>query len=331
MDYVERIQAWLLAGLLALALAIPQFASAQGSFKRIVVFGTSLSDPGNAFVLYGGTNTPPNYQVDDFLVPPPAAPYAKGGHHFSNGATWVEQFARALRLAPNAQAALRGSGTGASNYAVGGARARADDPDHNFNLARQIQAFLSANSGVAPSEALYIIEMGGNDFKDALFNPGDATILPQAIGSIIDGILTLYGARAADGSGGATKFVVWNVPNIGITPALHSPLLPPGTAENVSLFSQFVLNPQFNAALASLGGLPGIQIERYDVNLTLARVLDPASGVGITNTTAACIKRDPPFECQHPDQYLFWDGIHPTTAAHAIIAQEVTDLVRQKF
>jgi phospholipase/lecithinase/hemolysin len=48
----------MLTSLLAAACAVPQLASAQASFSRIVVFGTSLSDPGNAFALAGGTNTP---------------------------------------------------------------------------------------------------------------------------------------------------------------------------------------------------------------------------------------------------------------------------------
>ena len=47
--------------------------AAQAPFSSIVVFGTSLSDPGNAFALWGGTNTPP---ADPFLVP--SAPYARG-------------------------------------------------------------------------------------------------------------------------------------------------------------------------------------------------------------------------------------------------------------
>jgi phospholipase/lecithinase/hemolysin len=66
--------------------------AARARFARIVAFGTSLSDSGNAFALRGGTNTAPDYDVDPFLIP--TAPYSRGGHHFSNGATWVEQLAR---------------------------------------------------------------------------------------------------------------------------------------------------------------------------------------------------------------------------------------------
>ncbi len=72
--------------LLAVATATAVDA-ARPAYDGIVVFGTSLSDPGNAFALLGATNTPPDYLVDPLLVP--AAPYARGGQHFSNGATWI--------------------------------------------------------------------------------------------------------------------------------------------------------------------------------------------------------------------------------------------------
>ena len=54
--------------------AIPVHTTARAPFDRIVVFGTSLSDSGNAFALRGGTNTPPDYLLDPLLVP--SAPYA---------------------------------------------------------------------------------------------------------------------------------------------------------------------------------------------------------------------------------------------------------------
>src|SRR3954467_13604831 len=99
-------------------------------FDRIVAFGASLSDPGNAFALRGGANTPPDYLLDPLLVP--SAPYARGGHHFSNGATWVEQFARSRGLAGSVRPAFENGGTPATNFAVGAARAREDGV--NLNL-----------------------------------------------------------------------------------------------------------------------------------------------------------------------------------------------------
>jgi phospholipase/lecithinase/hemolysin len=44
--------------------------------------------------------------------------------------------------------------------------------------------------------------------------------------------------------------------------------------------------------------------------------------VGLTNVEDACLTfgvvRNP--FCQTPNRYLFWDGIHPTRAGHAILA-----------
>jgi phospholipase/lecithinase/hemolysin len=37
----------------------------------------------------------------------------------------------------------------------------------------------------------------------------------------------------------------------------------------------------------------------------------------------------PPFDCKEPDEYLFWDGIHPTKATHAAIAQDIAGLLSQ--
>ncbi len=140
-----RLVGCLLLGGLALVLSAPGRAAAQPPYDGIVVFGTSLSDSGNAFALRGGANTPPDYVVDPLLIP--SAPYARGGHHFTNGATWVEQYARSRGLAGTVRPAFRGSSAIATNYAV--AAARAYDDGKNVNLSAQVDAFLDATGGVA--------------------------------------------------------------------------------------------------------------------------------------------------------------------------------------
>ena len=154
---------WAVTGGLALVLAAPGIAAAQTRYSGVVVFGTSLSDSGNAFVLVGDQNTPADFDLNPFLIP--SAPYAKGGHHFSNGATWIEQFARGAGLGGSVKAALGSSSTEANNYAVGAARAWEDGV--NFNLTRQVSTFLSRSGTDVSPTALYVIEMGGNDVRDA--------------------------------------------------------------------------------------------------------------------------------------------------------------------
>jgi phospholipase/lecithinase/hemolysin len=46
-------------------------------------------------------------------------------------------------------------------------------------------------------------------------------------------------------------------------------------------------------------------------------------------TTACVTPYVPPFTCESPDEYLFWDGIHPTKAVHAIIAAEAGSVLAQ--
>jgi phospholipase/lecithinase/hemolysin len=305
---------WLILALLACA---PAWAADKTPFDRIVVFGTSLSDPGNAFVLRGGVNTPPDYSVDPFLIPD--RPYAKGGHHFSNGATWVEQLARPLGLAGSVNPAFRGSG--GTNYAVGGARAY--DDGMNLNLPDQVERFLQDAGGDAPAGALYVIEMGGNDLRDALLaaaGGGDpAAILSAALVSIGDNILRLYLA-------GARHFLVWSAPDIGRTPAIGAlgASVPAGQ-----------LTVAFNAGLDNTLGqvklmFPDIHFARLDAYAKLNTVIAAPQLFGLRNVTSACITPSaPPFACKKADEFLFWDGIHPTKAGHGILAHEAAQVLQQ--
>ena len=57
-------------------------------------------------------------------------------------------------------------------------------------------------------------------------------------------------------------------------------------------------------------------------------VANPAA-FGLTDVTSPCITPYvPPFTCGTPDEFLFWDGIHPTKAVHDIIAQEAATVLR---
>lgn len=304
--------------LLALMLLlIPAWGAAQASFERIVVFGTSLSDPGNAFALTGRQSTPPYDTLDPFLVP--GAPYARGGHHFSNGATWIEQFARQAGLAGNARPAFQASTLKASNYAVGGARAR--EVETGFGLSAQVGAFLADFGGAAPSDALYVVEFGGNDVRDALAafaGGGNAeSIIAAALTAIAVNVGVLHSA-------GARHFLVWNVPDIGLTPAVRIlDSLFPGAAQ-VARGLTLAFNSGLDATLLRLaGGLAGMAIARLDVHRTLNDVVANPATFGLREVQAACVTpRVPPFACQTPDEFLFWDGIHPTRAAHAILGAE---------
>jgi phospholipase/lecithinase/hemolysin len=310
----------------ALALSMANLSALDSRpYSGIVVFGTSLSDSGNAFALRGGANTPPDYFADPLLIP--GEPYARGGHHFSNGATWIEQFARSLGLAGSVQPAFASSSPTATNYAVGSARAY--DDGINVNLTDQVNAFLADVGGVAPSDALYVIEMGSSDIRDAIVayqtgGPGAAqAILHQALESIAANIQTLHRA-------GAREFLVWIPPNVALTPALRSLAQLNPAVTQLATGLTYAFNSGLKGALAGLAQLPDIRITQLDAYALLNDIVAAPAAYGLVDVTTACLMPNvAPYFCQNPNEYLFWDGIHPSGAAQTIAAYEAARVLAQ--
>jgi len=310
------VMRWPLVACLALVIAAPGWAAAQSTFSGIVVFGTSLSDSGNAFALVGDASTAPDFQLNPLLIP--SAPYAKGGHHFSNGATWIEQYARSVGLGDSVRPALATIDPAVTNYAVGAARAYNDGI--NFNLTRQVDTFLQRAGGVASSQALYVIEMGSNDIRDAFVvyagGGNGGPILAAALGSIAASVQRLYLA-------GARNFLVWAAPNVALTPAIRT-LGPAAGALATSLTQSF--NGNLTGLVGQLSaGLPGLNVRRLAADQILAAIVADPGGFQLTTVTTACVTPNvAPFACDHVDEFLFWDGIHPTKAGHAILAEQTS-------
>lgn len=300
----------LLFALLSLALAPTAFA---GDFTKIVFFGDSLSDPGNHFIAFGTTSQQP-------FVPIPDASYAIGGHRFSNGATWAEQLAAALHVPTSGEPALRVPSV-LTNYAVGRARARPGALVFSaFDLSTQVGLFLSDFGGQASPTDLYVIWIGANDLNDALnalaTDPSGATsfgIIQAAITAVAGNIQALWAS-------GATTFLIPNVPNLAITPAVRA----------LGPFAQFVatqLTGAYNQALDQtlniLQGLPQIHFVRLDVNALFDDLLAAPEAAGLTNVEDSCLTFGVTGRaiCRTPNRYLFWDGIHPTKTGHDLIAE----------
>jgi len=300
--------------LMFLAIA-PVYAASP--YSEIYVFGDSLSDPGNVFVVTGEHSVRP-FSADNI----PEAPYARGGHHFSNGKTWIEQLSAGLKLKGGTGPALRTSAF--TNYAFGAARARMTGV---MDLSSQVGLFLSNTQGNIPADALYSVYVGGNDVRDAtviffdvFFNTGDLgaaqsaaeAVVGQAVQSIADNVILLA-------SSGASHFLVPNVADVGVTPAVQA-LGPQAVAVATGLSAGF--NAALEATLVNLELGFGIQITRLNVfNLINDVIADPGVA-GLVNVTEPCIT---PLVtkgafCKKPDEYLFWDGIHPTRAGHAYLA-----------
>jgi outer membrane lipase/esterase len=311
--------------ILLFSILLPNLAIAGETDKAIVIFGDSLSDTGNKYYVTGFANRPPYSELLDFFLVADG-PYTRGGLHHSNGATWIEQYARPLGQAGYVRPALRSQGK-ASNYAYGGARARDDleiIPNFNQHLPIQVNNFLADVNNNAPEDALYVVFIGGNDIFDAVyaltFDPSgntSALVISKAVESVANQIMRLSAA-------GARNIVVLNSPNLGATPAVKladamSPV--PGVLIEAATGYSLAYN---GGLLANLGSVPGIEI--IDIYTAFNNLVDNPEEFGLSNSTDVCVMPEqPPYACKKPDEYVFWDGVHPTKAAHNILADVVTE------
>lgn len=289
-------------------------AAVAGAFSRIVVFGDSVTDPGNAFTVLHTSAVPP-------FLPVPDAPYARGGHHFSDGATWVEQLGTTLHLNPSPGPALQHPVV-FSNYAVGGSRAR-------LRLALLVDRFLADFGGVAPSDALYVVHIGGDDLRDALValqtDPTFATssaIIAEAVAAIQASITALV-------SSGARTFLVANSADLALVPEVRAAdAQVPGTAAAGTALA-LMFNVGLEAMLSGLAGALPVTVARLDLFTLINEVVAAPAAFGLVEVETPCITpftRVSPY-CARPDRYLFWDFIHPTRMGHAIIADRALDVL----
>jgi phospholipase/lecithinase/hemolysin len=311
--YRSVIGAFVLTLLAVPATGVAGNPSGHKTFGKIVGFGDSLSDPGNFYAVIGEDVVAP-------YAPIPSAPYEIGGNRFSNGPTWLEQMTRKLKDPRSGRPAFQVAGL-FSNYAFGGARARpaGDVPD----LSTQVGLFLAENGQARLDDSLVVLWIGSNDVRDELISLSTAStaeeldaafaIVPAALGATAANIQALYAS-------GARQFLVLNVPNFAITPAVRG--LGQGAAGTAAYLSSaydlgldLVLD-QFETAFAD------IEISRLDVWTLLNSVALNPEDFGLSDASEPCLRFYVVENavCDDPDKHLFWDGLHPTQAAHAILA-----------
>lgn len=288
---------------------------------RLVVFGDSLSDPGNYYIAFGETSVAP-------YAPVPSAPYDVDGHRFTNGETWVEQLADRLDTPQSGSPALQRPGV-FTNYAVGRARARPGAPEFAaFDLSTQVGLFMNDFRGQSPADATYVIWIGANDLDDALgalatdpTGAASGAIIQAALSSIASNIVALW-------STGARHFLIPDMPDLSITPVVQS-LGPQAGAAASALTGAF--NGGLDAVIAQLQGLPQIRLLRLDDAAVLESVLADPDAFHFADVTDACLQFGVTVDaiCDHPRDFLFWDGLHPTRHGHAVVAREAFEVLRR--
>jgi phospholipase/lecithinase/hemolysin len=269
--------------------AVDSFAyTLAPEFSNVFVFGDSLSDQGQLFAATGG------------LFPP--FPYFEG--RISNGPVWIESLAPRLGLTTSLQ----------NNFAVAGAATS----DANYNelvlgtdlpgLSDQLNYFLRGLGGQpADPEALYVVWAGANDF----FLPFDPTrpdlVITQAVTNLATTVATLHAV-------GAQHIAVLNLSDMGLTPYALA------TGQSAGFTA---LSAGFNGALAGALSQLGAPVTLVDLFTTSQQIAADPAAYGLSNVTHPVF--DGAAIVGNPDEYLYWDSVHPTAAGHRLIADAVLD------
>ena len=289
----------LISKLLCSALLVSASMTAS-AYSSLVVFGDSLSDSGNNTLAVG---TDP-WQIVSGNSYVPTYTYASGV--YSNGPVWATQFADKLGLG------LSPSILGGNNFAFGGAQTSYFVPGESTpSLVMQTGMYLTKTAGVADATGLYVVAGGGNNIRAAVtavveaIMSGNINLIPGIIGSAAVQFAADIGSIVDSlQDAGAKDVIVWNAPNLGLTPAA----IAAGGGDLGTQISQ-TFNQVLAGRLASESG-----VKTFD----LYGLAGQAAAKGFTNTTDACGATGN--SCSN---YLFWDGIHPTTAAHSLIAENM--------
>jgi outer membrane lipase/esterase len=296
----------LFLGCLFALITLVSTSNADAGFSGLYVFGDSLSDSGNNAAILSPNVTPVPISGDSFT---PIFPYASG--RYTNAEVWPEMLASSLRL--TADPWLRGG----TDYAFGGARSGpliAIPP----SLETQVALFLIQYAGAAPRNALYMVAGGGNDALDALDGIAGCGGILFCISGVIQAAVSGFTANigniiAALQAAGAQDMVIWDVPDIGAAPSVR--------AEGDSALATAIASSMNAALLNTISGNPHVTL--FDAFGLLDDVITDPTAFGLSNVTDACAQY---IDCD-PSQYLFWDGIHPTSAADAIISDTILALI----
>ncbi len=261
------------------------------AYTAILSFGDSLSDNGRVDT---------NGIAGDYY----------GIQRFSNGPVWVEYLAGSSHFnAPLMDLAYGGATTGWDNPAMSSATGNSAF-DTNTGLLWQVATYTATFHAIAPT-ALITVWAGGND----MFNDTDA--VPYTAASAANKAAGLYSpANAALNIETAIQSLIsiggrsFIVPNLG-----YSGFIASGTSSEAAWVQSFDSDLASDLTALRLTN-PGVSIYGLDLqNLITPSDWIPSSEGTFLNPNG------------HAGTFVSWDGIHPTTEAHALIADYAASAV----
>ena len=297
-------------------LLLSGYAQASPSYSNVYIFGDSLSDTGNLA------------SVD----PSGPFPFPYYMNRVTNGPVAVDTLASHLGYTAEASLHLLPSAAVGNNYAVARANAFGEEV---LDLGTQVHLFNLNHQFDAPSDALYVVFIGGNDVREALVETDKMAAkmrvknAANAVQAAIES-LTLSGAKS---------FLVVNAPNVSIIP--ETQLIAAATNNPELLKRARKLSQKYRGALHEVVELleeqHEIEITEFDLFKFFNKLVENADEYGFTNSTEACFSSvsfsfNP--GCgdlgENFDQYIFFDEIHPTARVHAIVGEAMAEAILEE-
>jgi phospholipase/lecithinase/hemolysin len=267
-----------------------------GFFVVLLMALTPIADARNLHyvVAYGDSLSDNGNLYAAVGYPPP--PYWNG--RASNGPVAVEYVSQAMGV-PLHDFAWFGATSGVGNDVDGGNQTAFG----SHGLPGMLAQLAATKGKVAPiaGNSLVVVWGGANDFLTNGFSQATAK---AAVSDIVAIVKQLQGI-------GVTHIVVPGMPDIGLTPDYRG-------NQDATALSRY-----FNHLL--LVELPegATYVNTFSL---MHEVVGEPSDYGFTNVTDACFNGVT--VCSNPDQYLFWDGFHPTTHGHQVIAEAIGQAAR---
>ena len=215
-----------------------------------------------------------------------------------------------------------GNGQVGDNYAAGGAQVTVNVVSGLGpipSLSAQIASYLATNGGKADPDALFTVYGGANDiFTITNGGANPLVVLPATIAGEVANVQTLTTA-------GARYILVPNLPDIGATPAFRA-------QGALAQATGTALSSQYNTGLYAALETAGLRFIPLDTFTLLREVLANPGLYGFTNFTGTACQPQitansltcNPSSLITPTaarDYVFADGVHPTTATHLLTAQ----------
>lgn len=291
-------------------------ADTEHGYSRMFIFGASLMDSGNHFALTGETAHPP-FELIEF------ASYGVGGHRPTNGPTWVEVLAREMGLTKWAKPAYRNPSFG--NYAFAYGRAQDSGILIPKSLGAQVADWdLNGYCTHVPmDDTLFIVDSGYADLLDvvAVMAPpepdiGAAMAIMSAMASSIAGSIDrLYEC-------GARNIMFAMLPPMEYGPIANGGLPPDQIFPALSLMYNYLLQ-----TIVVEPNLERMNFSAFDTFSVFSGLVLHPEDYGFTNVTDACVTPEVLQDafCKNRDEYVFWDQLHPTKTAHALIAEHALE------